>query len=178
MQISEKSYVAIDYRLSLASGKEIDRSPEGQTFGFITGAGQVIPGLEKGLLGRAAGDAAKIVVDPQDAYGEVDENLFQDIPRTQFPDDCEIEPGMRFHAEGPHGPVMLTVKDVSNPESVTVDLNHPLAGLQLHFDVKVVEVREPSAEELAAVENQAAGCGCGCGTQDQSDCSSGGCNCG
>lgn len=177
MLISEKSYVTIDYRLSLASGKEIDSSPAGQPFGFIAGAGQVIPGLEKGLMGRTTGDRAKIVVEPEDAYGEVNEDLFQEIPRSQFPDDCEIEPGMRFHADGPHGPVLLTVKDVSDPESVTVDLNHPLAGLQLHFDVEVVEVREPTAEELAALRQQSAGCGCGCGTSDQSDCGSG-CNCG
>lgn len=177
MLINEKSYVAIDYRLSLASGKEIDRSPEGRPYGFITGAGQVIPGLEKGLMGRTAGDRAEIVVEPEDAYGEVNEDLFQDIPRSQFPDDCEIEPGMRFHADGPHGPVLLTVKDVSDPESVIVDLNHPLAGLQLHFDVTVVEVREPSADELASLRQPSAGCGCSCGTSDQSDCGSG-CNCG
>lgn len=175
MLINEKSYVAIDYRLSLASGKEIDSSPEGEPFGFITGAGQVIPGLEKGLMGKTTGDRAEIVIEPEDAYGEINENLIQDIPRNQFPEDCEIEAGMRFHADGPHGPVMLTVKDVSDPESVTVDLNHPLAGLQLRFDVTVVEVREPSAEELAAVQQHSAGCGCG--TQGRSDCGSG-CNCG
>lgn len=177
MLIDEKSYVAIDYRLTLASGEEIDSSPGGQPFGFITGAGQVIPGLEKGLMGKTAGDQAKIVIEPEDGYGPVNENLFQDIPKSQFPDDCEIEPGMTFQAQGPHGPIMLTVKEINDDDSVTVDLNHPLAGQRLHFDVKVMEVREPSAEELAAVENQAAGCGCGCGTQDRSDCGSS-CNCG
>jgi len=177
MQIDEKKYVAIDYTLTLATGEEIDSSPEGQPFGFIIGAGQVIPGLEKGLMGKVSGDQSRIVIDPADGYGMVNENLFQEIPRSQFPDDCTIEPGMTFQAQGPHGQVMLTVKQVNDNETVTIDLNHPLAGQELHFDVKVVEVREPNAAEMASLEQQAAGCGCGCGTDDQANCGSG-CNCG
>ena len=176
MNIEERVYVAIDYKLSLPTGEEVDSSPEGQPFGFITGAGQIIPGLEKELMGKTAGYEAQVVVDPEDGYGQVNDNLFQDLPRGQFPDDCEIEPGMSFHAQGPHGPIMLTVKEINDNETVTVDLNHPLAGKELHFDVKVVEVREPTASELAAVQQQATGCGCGCGTDEQSNCGTG-CSC-
>lgn len=175
MNIDDKSYVAIDYKLSLASGEEVDSSPEGQPFGFITGTGQIIAGLEKELMGKKTGYQAQVVVDPEEGYGPVDENLMQEISRDQFPDDCEIEPGMTFHAQGPHGPIMLSVKEINDNDTVTVDLNHPLAGQQLHFDVKVVEVREPNAQELAMLEQQAAGCGCG--MADQADCGSG-CNCG
>ncbi|MDW7772242.1 MAG: peptidylprolyl isomerase [Desulfobulbaceae bacterium] len=178
MNIGDKLYVAIDYKLSLASGEEVDSSQEGQPFGFITGAGQIIPGLEKELMGKTAGYEAQVVVDPEEGYGPVNESLYQEIPKSQFPDDCEIEPGMTFHAQGPHGPIMLSVKEITDNETVTVDLNHPLAGKELHFDVKVVEVREPTAQELSALEQQAAGCGCGCGdTADQAGCGSGGCNC-
>lgn len=176
MQIDNNKYVAIDYELSLASGEKVDSSPEGQPFGFITGTGQIIPGLEKQLMGKEAGAEATIVVDPQEGYGQVNENLFQEIPKDQFPADCEIEPGMTFQAEGPQGPVLIRVKEINDNETVTVDLNHPLAGEELHFAVKVVEVREPSAQELAQVQQQAQGCGCGCGTQEASDCGSG-CNC-
>jgi len=177
MNIEDKSYVAIDYTLKLVSGEEIDSSKEGQPFGFITGTGQVIPGLEKALMGKEAGFESNIVVDPDDAYGLINENLFQELPRSQFPEDEEIEPGMTFHAQGPHGPVMLSVKSVNDDDTVTVDLNHPLAGEQLHFDVKVVEVREPSAEELKQIEMMAAGCGCGCEVTDKDNCGSG-CSCG
>lgn len=177
MQIDDKLYVAIDYTLTLASGEEVDSSPEGQSFGFITGTGQVIPGLDNQLKGMVAGDKSTIVIEPEDGYGAVNENLFQEIPREQFPADTEIEPGMTFQAQGPQGPVLIKV-DAIKEDKVVVDLNHPLAGEQLHFDVKVVEVREPSAEELAQLEQQqAAGCGCGCGTEEQSDCGSGGCGC-
>ena len=176
MQIDDKSYVAIDYTLTLASGEEVDSSPEGQPFGFITGSGQVISGLENHLMGKAAGDQSKIVVEPEDGYGAVNENMFQEISREQFPEDTEIEPGMTFQAQGPQGPVLIKVHELKD-NVVVVDLNHPLAGEQLHFDVKVVEVREPSSEELAQLEQQqAAGCGCGCGTEEQSNCGSG-CNC-
>lgn len=177
MQIDNKLYVAIDYKLALASGEEVDSSPEGQPLGFITGAGQIIPGLEKELMGKTAGHESKVVVEPEEGYGQVNENLFQEIPRDQFPADCEVEPGMTFQAQGPQGPVMLSIKEVKDGNMVIVDLNHPLAGKQLHFDVKVVEVREPTAEELAQLEQQAAaGCGCGCGTEEPSNCGSG-CNC-
>ncbi len=174
MNIDEKLYVAIDYKLALASGEEVDSSPEGQPFGFIAGTGQIIPGLEKELMGKTTGFKAQVVVDPEEGYGPVDENMFQEIPRSQFPDDCELAPGMTFHAQGPQGPVMVSVKEFNDNDTVTVDLNHPLAGQQLHFDVEVVEVREPSAEELAMQEQQAAGCGCE--TDDQADCGSG-CSC-
>jgi len=175
MQIDDKMYVAIDYTLTLANGEKVDGSPEGRPFGFITGAGQVIPGLENQLMGKEEGHESRIVVAPEEGYGAVNQDLFQDIPLTQFPDDCEVAPGMTFEAQGPHGPVLIQVKEV-NGDTVTIDLNHPLAGEQLHFDVKVVEVREPSQQELSQLEQQAASCGCGCGTEDQSNCGAG-CGC-
>ena len=177
MNIDDRMYVAIEYKLSLASGEEIDKSQEGQPFGFITGAGQIIPGLEKALMGKTTGHEATIVVEPEEGYGTVNEELFQDVPNSQFPEDCEIEPGMTFHAQGPNGPIMVRVKDLNDNDTVTVDLNHPLAGEQLHFDVKVVEVREANAQELAMLEQQSAGCGCGCGVDDPSECGSGSCGC-
>lgn len=176
MNIADKLYVAIDYTLSLESGQEIDKSPSGQPLGFIAGTGQIIPGLEKALMGRAVGDSAKIVVEPEDAYGPVNENLFQEVPKSQFPADIDIKPGMAFEAQGPRGPFMITVTSINDNDTVTVDLNHPMAGKQLHFDINVVEVREPSDEELAqAVSHMSAGCGCGSETAD--DCGPG-CSCG
>ena len=179
MNIADKLYVAIDYTLTLESGQEIDKSPEGQPLGFIAGTGQIIPGLEKALMGRAAGDSAKLVIEPEDAYGPVKNELFQDIPKDQFPADVEIKPGMAFEAQGPQGPFMITVTKLNDNDTVTIDLNHPMAGKQLHFDVNVVEVREPTADELAqaAARASAGSCGCGCGPEDANACGTG-CNCG
>ena len=175
MQIDNKVYVAIDYKLALDSGEEVDSSPEGQPLGFIVGSGMIIPGLEKQLMGKVAGDESKIVVEPEEGYGPVHDNLFQEIPRDQFPADCEVEPGMTFQAQSPQGPVLVNIKEMKDEKTVVIDMNHPLAGKQLHFDVKVVEVREPSSEELAQLEQQAAA-GCGCGVTDKSDCGPG-CSC-
>ena len=177
MKIDDKTYVALEYKLTLASGEEVDSSPAGEPLGFVTGGGQVIPGLEKALMGMKKGDSSRIVVEPEDGYGPVDESMFQDIPQSQFPDDCKVEPGMTFHAQGPHGPFMVSVARVNDDNTVTVDMNHPLAGQQLHFDVTVVDVREPSTAELAELAAESSGCGCGCGTTDTGNCGSG-CNCG
>ncbi|MBI5556478.1 MAG: peptidylprolyl isomerase [Deltaproteobacteria bacterium] len=181
MNIADKSYVAIDYRLTLDSGEEVDSSPEGEPLEFITGAGEVIPGLETALMGMKAGDSSRIIVEPEDGYGTVSEELFQDVAREEFPADAELEPGMTFEAQGPHGPVLISVARINEADNtVTVDLNHPLAGKRLLFDVNIVEVREPSAEELAALTS---GCGCGCGSTEKGSCGpgdscgSGGCGC-
>lgn len=178
MNIVDRMYVAIDYTLSLESGQEIDKSQAGKPLGFITGTGQIIPGLEKALMGKAAGDKTKVIVEPEDAYGPVRDDLYQEIPRSQFPNDVEIKPGMAFEAQGPRGPFMITVFTVNDNDTVTVDLNHPMAGKQLHFDVNIVEVREPTAEELAQVTASLnSGCGCGSDTDDAGGCGPG-CNCG
>ena len=178
MNIADKLYVAIEYTLTLESGQEIDKSPEGQPLSFITGTGQIVPGLEKALMGRAAGDSAKLVVEPEDAYGPVKDDMFKDIPKSQFPSEVDIQPGMAFEAQGPRGPFMISVAKINDDETVTVDLNHPMAGKQLHFDVNVVEVREPTEEEMAqAVASFSAGCGCGSEEPDTAACGPG-CNCG
>jgi FKBP-type peptidyl-prolyl cis-trans isomerase SlyD len=186
VKIADNHFVAIDYRLTLESGEEFDRSADGSPLGFVTGSGSIIPGLEQALAGRSAGESFTVTVEPEAGYGPVQKELFQAIPRDRFPADVEIAPGMSFQARGPRGPVALTVVSV-DPEHVNVDLNHPLAGKRLTFDVTVQEVREPLPHEIPA-----ASAGCGCGPQEQSACgcgpgasegaggcgSGGGCGCG
>ncbi len=177
MNIAEKMYVSIDYKLSIDGDREIDSSPEGRPLGFITGAGQVIPGLEKALMDKTAGHSAQITVAPEDAYGPVQDTLFQEVPKDQFPADTEITEGMTFQAQGPQGPFMVAVSKI-NDATITVDLNHPLAGKTLNFDIKIVDVREATTEELAQLEAAAAGgCGCGGGDAQPAECGSG-CSCG
>lgn len=170
MRVADQLFVAIDYRLTLDNGEEADRSAEGRPLGFVVGAGQIIPGLEQALLGRTAGYRGRVTVEPEHAYGEVDERLFQDIPRDRFPAGAEIAPGACFQARGPRGPVALTVARVNADDTVTVDLNHPLAGKRLTFDVAIVEVREPRPGELPSPVS-----GCGCGSGPAADCGPGSC---
>jgi len=163
MKIQDRTYVAIDYTLSLDSHEVVDRSDPGMSFGFVFGAGQVIPGLEKGLEGMKQGQSAKITVEAEEGYGQPRAELVREIPREQFPSDVDLEPNMIFEASGPHGPVRFRVESVSG-DVVVADLNHPLAGERLHFDVKVAEVREARAEELEALQ-EGSGCtpeNCGC----------------
>ncbi len=166
MKIQERTYVTIEYTLYLDSDEVVDSSDPSEPFGFVFGAGQVIAGLEKGLEGMEQGETAKITVEADEGYGQRRPELFRDIPREQFPDDLDIESNMIFEASGPHGPVRFRVESVSD-DVVVADLNHPLAGERLHFDVKVVEVRKARAEELEALRENSGcvpeDCGC-CGT--------------
>ena len=163
MEITDRTYVAIDYTLTLDSGETVDQTTEGNSFGFIVGSGQVIKGLDDALRGKKQGEKMNLTIEPKDGYGEARADLVREIPRTNFPKDMEIEAGMPFQAQSPQGPVQFTVKAVNN-ETVTADFNHPLAGEKLHFDVTIQEVREPSAEEMSAM-NAAGACDCESNTQ-------------
>ena len=165
MKIQDNAYVGIEYTLSLDSDEVIDRSEPSKPFGFIFGGSQVIVGLQKGLEGMEQGQSATFTVEPEEGYGQPIQELFREIPREQFPDDMDIEPNMVFEASGPQGPVRLRVESV-NDEVVVADMNHPLAGERLHFDVKVVEVREARAEELEALKDHA-----GCAPESCACCS-------
>ncbi len=156
MKIQDNAFVSIEYTLSLDSDEVIDRSDPNTPFGFVFGASQVIVGLQKQLEGMEQGQSATFTVEPEEGYGQPILELFREIPREQFPADMDIEPNMVFEASGPQGPVRLRVESV-NDEVVVADMNHPLAGERLHFDVKVVEVREAREEELEALKHSA-GC--------------------
>jgi FKBP-type peptidyl-prolyl cis-trans isomerase SlyD len=163
--IQDKSFVEIDYVLTLDSGQEMDRSAPEQPLGFIFGARQIVPGLEKQLEGMKVGESAKFVVEATEGYGPRDESMVRDIPRKNFPEDMNVEIGMVFQAQTPVGPTHLRVVEVSD-ETVKGDFNHPLAGERLHFDVKVVGVRQATEQELAALSS----CGTGCSPGGCSSC--------
>ena len=147
MTIAENKVVTLHYTLTDDAGTVIDKSDDG-SFLYLHGASNIIPGLENALTGKSSGDELKVTVSPEEGYGERDDARKEEVPREMFPADTDIEPGMQFHAEGPEGQMItVTVAEVSD-DTVTVDGNHPLAGVQLNFDVKVVEVRDASAEEL------------------------------
>jgi FKBP-type peptidyl-prolyl cis-trans isomerase SlyD len=148
MQIARDKVVAIDYTLSDAQGGVIDSSKGQEPLHYLHGSGNIIPGLEKALEGKSAGDTIKVTVPPEQGYGVHDPLLVQDVPRAAF-GKAKVEEGMQFRAEGKNaGSRMVTVVNVQ-PDSVRIDANHPLAGKTLHFDVKVVAVREATKEELS-----------------------------
>ena len=147
MQIADNAVVAIDYTLRDTEGEVIDASPEGQPLQYLHGAGNIIPGLEKALEGKAAGEDIDVNIPPEEAYGERDDRLQQDVPLSMFEGVDNVEAGMRFQAQTQSGTQVVTVAAVSG-DNITVDANHPLAGQTLNFKVKVSEVREASSEEI------------------------------
>lgn len=147
MQIAKNAVVAIDYTLTDGDGQVLDTSQGRGPLAYLHGAGNIIPGLEKALEGKAEGEKVNVSVPPEEGYGERDESLIQAVPKKMFAETAEPEPGMQFQAQGPDGARVLTILKVED-DQVTVDANHPLAGQELNFDVAVVNVREASEEEL------------------------------
>jgi FKBP-type peptidyl-prolyl cis-trans isomerase SlyD len=147
MKVAENAVVVIDYTLTDNSGEVIDSSEGAGPLAYLHGAGNIITGLEDALIGKEAGAQVNATIDPENAYGERHEDMKQEVPKELFGGVDNIEVGMQFQSETDDGPVMVTVVDISD-ELVTVDGNHPLAGVQLNFDVTVREVREATAEEL------------------------------
>ncbi|MCB9897952.1 MAG: peptidylprolyl isomerase [Planctomycetes bacterium] len=148
MQITEHTVVLLDYKLTDDDGELIDASEDGQPLAYVHGTGSIIPGLERELDGKQDGDALSVRIAPEDAYGEHDETLLHTVARSQLPAEVEIEEGMQFEAESDEGEVqVLTVVEIDG-EDITLDGNHPLAGVALNFEVKVVGVRQATAEEI------------------------------
>ena len=148
MQIADHKVVSIHYTLRDKAGNVLDSSEGNAPLAFIQGRGNIIPGLENAMVGKSVGDKFDAVIPAAEAYGERMEDLVQVLPRSMFTGIDEIMVGMQFQATGGNGPVVITVTDVED-DRITVDGNHELAGVELHFAVEVVEVRDASAEEIA-----------------------------
>jgi FKBP-type peptidyl-prolyl cis-trans isomerase SlyD len=148
MQIAQDSVVSIHYTLTGDAGEVIDSSAGNEPLVFLQGHGNLIPGLERELAGKRAGDKFKVRIAPIDAYGELDDSLIQEVPRAAFGGAPEIQVGMQFQAQSNHGPHSVTITKVVG-DTITVDGNHPLAGQHLNFDVEVTEVRGATQEELS-----------------------------
>ncbi len=147
MNISENCVASIHYTLTDGEGKVIDTSEGQEPLAYLHGAGNIIPGLERALLGKAVGDKFNVSIPASEAYGVRDDSMVQELPSNMFSGIDKIEVGMEFHAETEHGLQVVTVTKVEG-DNVTIDGNHPLAGVDLTFDVEVAEIRAASAEEL------------------------------
>ncbi|OOZ38670.1 peptidylprolyl isomerase [Solemya pervernicosa gill symbiont] len=153
MQISKDKVVTIEYTMTDEAGKMVDTTDNRDALSFIQGSGQLIPALEQALEGHSSGEQLQITLPPEQGYGERDERLVKEIPRSQFQVPGEIELGMLFQAQnGDHAVPVTVVK--FDEETVTIDANPQLAGTTLSVDIVIVEVRDAIAEELESGEVQ------------------------
>lgn len=149
LTVKDDLVVSLDYTLRLDDGEIIDSSAGEEPLHFLQGRGQIIPGLERALYGMAVGEEKDIVVKPADAYGEHDEDAYEVVPRSIFPDDIKLEEGMglRLRDQTSGEPVEAFIAGLRS-DSVMLDFNHPLAGETLHFHVEIAGLRPATGEEL------------------------------
>jgi len=170
MAIEANQIVSIEYELR-DGDKVIDSNVGNEPLVFMFGKGQIIPGLETGIQNMAIGEKADVLVKPEDAYGELNPEAQQEVPKDQFA-GIDLAIGMTLYGQGEDGgTVQVTVKEIGE-ENIIIDFNHPLAGKTLMFSVTVNNVRDASAEELLSgipAENQQDDDGC-CGTGGGSGC--------
>ena len=145
MNIENHHVVRLHYSVSEAGGEAIESSRDREPLAVLIGHQAIIPGLEEALLGRAAGDRFEVTVVPGKAYGERRPGLVQRLPRKHFKNQ-KLAAGMQIVVPTQMGPRPVTVEKVGL-SVVDVDLNHPMAGKTLYFDVEVLEVRAATAEE-------------------------------
>ena len=162
----ENSVVGIEYDVKEAGTDTILDSNKGAApLEFITGKGQIIPGLEKGLEGLNEGESADIMVPAAEAYGEINPEAEQTLPREQF-EGIDLKEGMSLYGQGENGETVQVIVKSFDDKNVTIDFNHPLAGKDLMFNVKVVSARPATEEEAASGQVGGAHCAdgsCGCG---------------
>jgi FKBP-type peptidyl-prolyl cis-trans isomerase SlyD len=147
MTIAQDQVVSIHYTLTDDAGEVIDSSAQGEPLSYLHGHGNLVPGLERELTGRKAGDRLQVKIAPADGYGEYDRELVQSVPRRALKGIPEVKVGMRLQAQSPEGTRAVTVTHLAG-DMVTLDGNHPLAGKNLNFAVEVTAVRAATAEEL------------------------------
>ncbi len=148
MKISQGKAVQIDYTLKNDAGQVLDSSEGRQPLAYLHGAGNIIPGLETALEGKETGDTLSVSIPPEQGYGERKDEMVMTADPAQFPNADMIQLGARFQIQTDQGRYLATVVGVTS-DAVKLDLNHPLAGETLHFDVEVMDVQEASEEEIA-----------------------------
>ena len=146
MEIGSKKAVTINYTLKDDDGKVLDTSEGRDPLTYLHGVGNLVPGLEAALEGKRAGDAIEATLTPEQGYGERDERQVRNVPLRKLPDG-KAEVGMRYRIQTDEGSSAALVTAVRG-DYATIDANHPLAGMTLHFQVAVLEVRDATAEEL------------------------------
>jgi FKBP-type peptidyl-prolyl cis-trans isomerase SlyD len=148
MVVAADKVVLIHYTLKNDEGKVIDSSAGGDPLAYIHGHGNLIPGLERELEGKPTGERLSVKIAPTDGYGERNPSLLQRVPKRSFGGSA-VKPGMQFQAQTSSGEARIATVTGVQGDMVMVDMNHPLAGENLHFEVEITEIRDATEEELA-----------------------------
>lgn len=148
MKVADKKVVSFHYTLTDEQGEQLESSREReQPMAYLHGARNIIPGLEKAMTGKSAGESFQVTVEPAEAYGDRIPGNVQRVPIKHFRDPKRLEPGQPVSIQTRQGPVQAVVLKVGR-FNVDVDANHPLAGRRLTFDVEITEVRDATREEI------------------------------
>jgi len=147
--ITDDTIVQMHFTLKTAEGEQLDSSIGDVTLHYMHGHGHIVPGLEAALTGAALGSTHSVVVAPADGYGEASGLEPQQVPREAFPPNARLEEGMQFGTRSEEGDIIPLWVVSTDDEFVTVTTEHPLAGVELHFDVSIVNIREATSDEIS-----------------------------
>ncbi len=173
--------IGIEYNLKDAkTGDQLDTNLGQAPLEFITGKGQIIPGLEAKVETMSANESADVLVEPKDGYGEYNEEAIQVLPTEQFA-GIELAEGMSLYGTGEQGETVQVLVKSFDDKEVTIDYNHPMAGKSLMFSVTILSLRDASEEEIqtgvvGGMAAMSSGC-CGGGSSEAAPAQSGGCGC-
>lgn len=140
-EVKKDNTVKVHYTGKLEDGKIFDSSVDREPLEFKVGEGKIIPGFEDAVVGMNPGESKEIKIEPDDAYGQVRNDLFEEVNKQQLPEDLEPKVGMELLSKTPDGQELrVRVAEVKD-ESIVIDANHPLAGEDLYFEIQLVEVK-------------------------------------
>jgi FKBP-type peptidyl-prolyl cis-trans isomerase SlyD len=150
--VGPDTFVTLSYVLFDEQGETVDQATVNEPLTYVHGYAQIVPGLERGLTGLKAGEKREILVEPEEGFGDRDDEGVFEVDKSDFPDSAVVAPGDEFVAQGPDGePIEMRIVEIL-PEAFVVDTNHPLAGQRLRFEVEVSDVRQASEEEIATAQ--------------------------
>lgn len=169
VKVDDNHKVKVHYKGTFDNGDVFDSSDGKEPLEFVVGRGQVIKGFDDALKGMSAGDEKDISIEPEDAYGNMDDRLVQEVPKEAFGEN-PVKVGELIGIRGPNGEVMpAKIVDVKD-DKVKLDLNHPMAGKRLNFNLKLVDTKALTPEEIAEIESHHHGHGCSdCGDHEHAD---------
>ena len=175
ISISNDHVIEIHYTLTLENGEIVDSTDGLRPLAYIHGKKNIMPGLEKALTGKKSGDVFKAIVPPEEGYGPKNPDLIHSITKDKFRNEEDIQIGSQFKVPNENGQMMMLQIVAIDGDQVTLDANHPLAGVNLHFNISVESVRPATDEELAhghlhkgagCCGGDSGGCGKSCGEDD------------
>jgi peptidylprolyl isomerase len=164
-KVANGLFVSVDYTGTLDNGEVFDSSNGRQPLEIQMGSGNMIPGFESAIMGMQLNETKTFTLSPEDAYGERDENRMVDFPASDIPDGMEPEVGQTLMLSSPEGQQIPARVDSIDTEKVVFDLNHPLAGQSLTFNIEVVGISQTATQQHAGCGCHDAGGGCGCGDE-------------